>query len=79
MRRNGYAADALIGGLLRSVQRCVWLSDEPLKYVAHSLNVPLSKVYGVATFYHFVHFAKVQYVLRFGTGTAVLSKARHGC
>ncbi len=53
MRRNGYADHALIEAL-HSVQEWFGYIDEPaMRYVARSLNVPLSKVYGVATFYHY--------------------------
>ncbi len=52
MRRRGHAADALIE-TLHTVQNCFGYLDEPsLEYVANSLGLPLSKVYGVATFYH---------------------------
>ena len=52
MRRRGHAADALIE-TLHTVQDCFGYLDEPsLKYVASSLGLPPSKVYGVATFYH---------------------------
>ena len=51
MLRLGYSADALIE-VLHSVQQAFgYLDDVALTYVACSLNVPLSKVYGVATFY----------------------------
>jgi bidirectional [NiFe] hydrogenase diaphorase subunit len=53
MRRNGYEPTALIE-VLHTVQECFgYLDDKSLKFVATSLRVPLSKVYGVATFYHF--------------------------
>ncbi len=53
MRRNGYEPTALIE-VLHTVQECFgYLDDKALKFVATSLRVPLSKVYGVATFYHF--------------------------
>jgi bidirectional [NiFe] hydrogenase diaphorase subunit len=53
MRRNGGDAHALIE-TLHSVQETFgYLDEESLKYVAKSLRTPLSKVYGVATFYHF--------------------------
>ena len=53
MRRNGYADHALIEAL-HSVQEWFGYIDETaMRYVARSLNVPLSKVYGVATFYHY--------------------------
>ena len=53
MRKHGYKADALIE-TLHTMQECFgFLEDPGLKYVARSLRLPLSKVYGVATFYHF--------------------------
>src|SRR5437763_16591843 len=52
MRRNGYAPDALIE-TLHTVQSAFGYLDETLlRFVAHELHIPLSKVYGVATFYH---------------------------
>lgn len=52
MRRNGFANHALIETLHR-VQGLFGYLDEPsMQYVAESLGLPLSKVYGVATFYH---------------------------
>ncbi len=53
IRRNGASADALIE-TLHSVQEWFgYLDDDALRYVAARLTLPLSKVYGVATFYHF--------------------------
>jgi bidirectional [NiFe] hydrogenase diaphorase subunit len=53
MRRHGHEPYALIE-VLHSVQETFgFLTDDGLKYVAASLRVPFSKVYGVATFYHF--------------------------
>ncbi|HVT88335.1 MAG TPA: bidirectional hydrogenase complex protein HoxE [Tepidisphaeraceae bacterium] len=53
MRRHGYSSNSLIESL-HSVQEVFGYLDEvALRYVAASLHVPLSKVYGVATFYHF--------------------------
>jgi bidirectional [NiFe] hydrogenase diaphorase subunit len=52
MRRNGYAEHALIEAL-HSVQEAFgYLDEEAMRFVAGSLDLPLSKVYGVATFYH---------------------------
>lgn len=52
MRRNGFERHALIE-TLHTVQESFGYLDEPsLRYVAHSLRVPLSQVYGVSTFYH---------------------------
>jgi bidirectional [NiFe] hydrogenase diaphorase subunit len=53
MRRHGHTPNALIE-VLHTVQECFgYLTDDGLKFVAESLKVPYSKVYGVATFYHF--------------------------
>ncbi len=52
MRRNGYSRHGLIE-TLHSVQSTFGFLEEPsLRYVAGALSVPLSSVYGVATFYH---------------------------
>src|SRR5262245_14475929 len=53
MRRHGYAPSALIEALHAIQQSFGYLDDPSLAYVARSLRVPPSKVYGVATFYHF--------------------------
>ncbi len=54
MRRNGFEPQALIESL-HSVQQAMGYLDEPaMKWVAACLRVPLSKIQGVATFYH--HF-----------------------
>jgi bidirectional [NiFe] hydrogenase diaphorase subunit len=53
MRLNGHAQHALIE-TLHSVQEAFgYLDIDALKYVSEQLKVPLSLVYGVATFYHF--------------------------
>lgn len=53
MRRHGRYPDALIE-VLHAVQESFgYLDNAALRFVAHSLRLPLSKVYGVATFYHF--------------------------
>jgi bidirectional [NiFe] hydrogenase diaphorase subunit len=53
MRRNGYQGHALIE-TLHSIQEAFgYLEPEGLRYVALSLRIPLSQVYGAATFYHF--------------------------
>jgi bidirectional [NiFe] hydrogenase diaphorase subunit len=52
MRRHGYTSDALIE-TLHTVQSAAGYLDEPsLRFVAEELHLPLSLVYGVATFYH---------------------------
>jgi len=52
MRRNGYTPDALIETLHTVQSAFGYLDDTSLHFVAHELHLPLSKVYGVATFYH---------------------------
>ncbi len=50
MRRNGYAGHALIE-TLHSVQDAFGFLDETaMRFVAGSLDLSLSKVFGVATF-----------------------------
>jgi bidirectional [NiFe] hydrogenase diaphorase subunit len=52
MRRHGHQAHALIE-TLHSVQESFgYLDTAALHYVAAALRVPLSRAYGVATFYH---------------------------
>jgi bidirectional [NiFe] hydrogenase diaphorase subunit len=53
MRRNGYQASALIETLHAVQEAFGYLDEDSLFKVAASLRLPLSKVYGVATFYHF--------------------------
>jgi len=53
MRRHGQAAHALIETLHTVQEAFGFLDDVGLRYVALSLRVPLSRVYGAATFYHF--------------------------
>jgi bidirectional [NiFe] hydrogenase diaphorase subunit len=75
MRRNGYAGDALIE-TLHSVQDAFGFLDEhSLRFVAASLDVPLSRVFGVATFYHlFMLKPKGRHACVVCTGTACYIK-----
>jgi bidirectional [NiFe] hydrogenase diaphorase subunit len=52
MKRNQYRPDALIEVLHAAQEVFGYLDKEVLAYVAHGLKLPLSRVYGVATFYH---------------------------
>ncbi len=52
MRRNGFARHSLIETLHTVQESFGFLDEESLRYVAESLRVPLSQVYGVSTFYH---------------------------
>lgn len=52
MRRNGYRGHALIESLHVAQKTYGYLDAATLRVVASALKLPLSKVYGVATFYH---------------------------
>lgn len=53
MRRLGQNPRSLIETLHTVQEAFGYLDGDALKYVAASLRVPLSRAYGVATFYHF--------------------------
>jgi bidirectional [NiFe] hydrogenase diaphorase subunit len=53
MRRHGWAGHALIESLHIAQETFGFLDDQALRYIGAGLRVPLSKVFGVATFYHF--------------------------
>jgi bidirectional [NiFe] hydrogenase diaphorase subunit len=55
MRRHGYAPDALIEALHAAQETFGFLDDGALRYVAASLAIPPSRVFGAATFYNFFH------------------------
>jgi bidirectional [NiFe] hydrogenase diaphorase subunit len=52
MKRNQYRADSLIEVLHAAQEAFGFLELDVLQYVARGLKLPLSRVYGVATFYH---------------------------
>lgn len=53
MRRHGHTPNSLIETLHTVQEAFGYLDEDALRYVSASLRVPPSKVYGVATFYHF--------------------------
>jgi bidirectional [NiFe] hydrogenase diaphorase subunit len=53
MRRVGQQSRGLIETLHTVQESFGYLDEQALRYVAMSLRVPLSRAYGVATFYHF--------------------------
>lgn len=57
MKRHQYRPDALIEVLHKAQELFGYLSPEMLRAVARSLHLPPSRVYGVATFYHFFSLA----------------------
>src|SRR5262245_14287077 len=56
MKRHRFAQDALIEVLHTAQELFGFLQPDILYYVAHHLKLPPSRVYGVATFYHFFSF-----------------------
>ncbi|MFN4179179.1 MAG: bidirectional hydrogenase complex protein HoxE [Armatimonadota bacterium] len=53
MRRHGYQPHALIETLHTVQETFGYIDEDAMRFVAQSLRVPLSQVYGVVTFYHF--------------------------
>lgn len=53
MKRLNYDRSALIETLHTAQETFGYLENETLKFIARRLKIPSSKVYGVATFYHF--------------------------
>lgn len=53
MRRHGFASEALIETLHTVQSTFGYLDTEALRFVAANLRIPLSRVYGVATFYNY--------------------------
>ncbi|HAJ61847.1 MAG TPA: NAD(P)H-dependent oxidoreductase subunit E [Cyanobacteria bacterium UBA8543] len=52
MKRHQYKPDALIEILHKAQESFGFLEEDVLFYIARGLKLPLSRVYGVATFYH---------------------------
>jgi bidirectional [NiFe] hydrogenase diaphorase subunit len=52
MKRNQFSQDALIEILHKAQEAFGYLEEDVLLYIARGLKLPLSRVYGVATFYH---------------------------
>jgi len=53
MRRLGHQSRSLIETLHTVQEAFGYLDEGSLRYVATSLHIPMSRAYGVATFYHF--------------------------
>ena len=53
LKRNQYQQHALIEVLHTAQEAFGYLAEDLLVYIARQLKLPLSWVYGVATFYHF--------------------------
>jgi bidirectional [NiFe] hydrogenase diaphorase subunit len=52
LKRHHYKQDALIEVLHKAQESFGYLEEDVLIYIARNLKLPLSKVYGTATFYH---------------------------
>lgn len=53
MKKHQFRHDALIEVLHKAQELFGYLEDDILRFVATKLKLPPSRVYGVATFYHF--------------------------
>jgi len=75
MRKYGHSHDALIQALHAVQSAFGYIDADALGFVAASLRVPLSRVYGVATFYHyFTMKPRGQHTCVICTGTACYIK-----
>ena len=53
MKKHQFNQDALIEVLHKAQELFGYLEDDLLLFIAYKLKLPASRVYGVATFYHF--------------------------
>lgn len=78
IKRFNHEKDALLEVLTAAQEAFGYLSKELCIYVSNQLNVPLSRVYGVATFYHLFTFEpRGQHNFTVCTGTACYVKGAH--
>lgn len=79
LEKYDYSESKLIP-ILQEVQAVYkYLSKDMISYVATSIGVPPSRVYGVATFYaHFSMQPKGKYIIKLCDGTACHVKKSHG-
>jgi bidirectional [NiFe] hydrogenase diaphorase subunit len=79
MKRHQHRQDALIEVLHTAQGLFGFLAPDLLYYVAHHLKLPPSRVYGVATFYHFFTLRpKGEHTCVVCTGTACYVKGADG-
>jgi bidirectional [NiFe] hydrogenase diaphorase subunit len=79
LKRHQFRQDALIEVLHAAQQLFGHLEPEFLRFVARRLKLPLSRVYGVATFYHFFTLKpKGAHTCVVCTGTACFVKGAAG-
>jgi bidirectional [NiFe] hydrogenase diaphorase subunit len=73
--QNRHRQDALIEVLHKAQERFGYLEKEVLTYIARQLKLPLSRVYGVATFYHlFSIHPKCKHTCSICLGTACYTR-----
>jgi bidirectional [NiFe] hydrogenase diaphorase subunit len=78
MRKLGYEKSALIEALHTAQEVFGYLENDVLRYIAAGLKLPQSKVYGVATFYHYFQLKpKGKHACVICTGTACYIKGAH--
>jgi bidirectional [NiFe] hydrogenase diaphorase subunit len=71
IKRHRFAPDSLIEILHKAQEIFGYLQPDLLYYIAHSLKLPPSRVYGVATFYHLFRLVpKGKHTCVVCTGTA---------
>jgi bidirectional [NiFe] hydrogenase diaphorase subunit len=71
MRKTGQSSHSLIETLHTVQEAFGYLKPSALRYVATSLKLPLSRAYGVATFYHyFLLEPKAKHACTVCTGTS---------
>ncbi len=79
LEKYEYKPEKLITILQKTQDVFRYLPGDVLEYIALKLNVPGTKVYGVATFYsHFALKPKGKYVIKICDGTACHVKKSHG-
>lgn len=73
--KHNSSGDALIEVLHAAQGIFGYLENDLMVYIAHALKLPLSRVYGVATFYHFFSLKpKGEHTFVLCTGTACYVK-----
>ena len=75
IHQNQHRQDALIEVLHKAQEQFGYLEKDVLTYIARELKLPLSRVYGVATFYHLFSIQpKCKHTCSICLGTACYTK-----
>ncbi|MPM71194.1 NADP-reducing hydrogenase subunit HndA [bioreactor metagenome] len=79
LEKHQFSAAKLIPILQETQAAYKYLAKDMISYIATSIGVPPSRVYGVATFYaHFSLEPKGKHIIRLCDGTACHVKKSHG-